>query len=278
MLKCWQHSATFLFALHFIDCGSFRPTQCQEPRQWDHFTILLMVNINFCVGGGCKSNPGPVYTAGVWIHLSVWRKAHKRLFDFYVHNRATHVTTKAFSDATETAVGSSNSLPTFHFAPFFFLHPILKLVLCQNKHRRYKYGESTATHNDNTNQNDDFRFLPINGLWKDLFEGYICTEKLSNSFLIHTIAMFTVLKVVALRLCMWNISFTLESPKQWLATRLNTACTLCLPIQLCVGRVSPFHSVQQITFTTCATAADIYTQVPDFEEELNLRQHIVFAP
>lgn len=120
MLKCWQHSATFLFALHFIDCGSFRPTQCQEPRQWDHFTILLMVNINFCVGGGCKSNPGPVYMAGVWIHLSVWRKAHKRLFDFYVHNRATHVTTKAFSDATETAVGSSNSLSTFHFAPFFF--------------------------------------------------------------------------------------------------------------------------------------------------------------
>lgn len=90
--------------------------------------------------------------------------------------------------------------------------------------------------------------------------------------------MFTVLKAVALRLWMWNISLSLESPKQWLATRLNTACTLCLPTQLCVARVSPFQSVQRITFTTCATTADIYAQVPDFEEELNLRQHIVFAP
>lgn len=111
------------FELHFIDCSSFCPTQCQEPRQWDHFTILLMVNINFCVGGGCKSNPGLVYMPGVWIHLSVWQKAHKRLFDFYVHNRATHVTTKAFSDATETAVGSSNSrlalLLSLFFSPNF---------------------------------------------------------------------------------------------------------------------------------------------------------------
>lgn len=182
-----------------------------------------MVNINFCVGGGCKSNPGPVYMAGVWIHLSVWRKAHKRLFDFYVHNRATHVTTKAFSDATETAVGSSNSLPTFHFAPFFFFST------------RFSSWFSIRTSIDDTSTVNPLPltmaiqirimvlgFLwsdskrKINGLWIDLlnrFEGYIWREKQSNWFLIHTTTMFTVLKAVALRLWMWNISLTLESPK-----------------------------------------------------------------
>lgn len=51
----------------------------------------------------------------------------------------------------------------------------------------------------------------INGLWIDLFEWYIWREKQSNWFLIHTTTMFTVLKAVALRLWMWNI--TMESPK-----------------------------------------------------------------
>lgn len=59
---------------------------------------------------------GLVYMGGLWILLSVCREPHKRLFAFYIHNGATHVTTKAFSDAAETPVRSTNSPPMFSAA------------------------------------------------------------------------------------------------------------------------------------------------------------------
>lgn len=50
-----------------------------------------------------------------------------------------------------------------------------------------------------------------------------------------------------------------------------------LDLPLCTP-CSQVHSTQRITFTTCASTTATYALVPDFEQELNLRKRIVFAP
>lgn len=114
----------------FIDCGWFRPTQCQEPRQWNDSTILLMVNINFCVGGGCATHSG-LFTWLLYESISVFAESHTKGFLLCTYTIGHPCDNKSPFRHNWNSCGECE-LAT-HF-PFFFPPLFLKFVLYQNKY------------------------------------------------------------------------------------------------------------------------------------------------